>query len=362
MSIFPNFARMPAMARKPLTSSYRTSTAGLAPAHFVIEGGKKLKGSITINASKNGAVALLCASLLNRGTTILKKMPHIEEVHRLIEVLNSIGVASTWSGNTLTIVPPKKLSLEMIDTRAAMKTRSILMFIGPLLHVLRDFKIPQSGGCKLGSRTVRPHFFALEHLGVSIETTEDAWRVRHKGLAPAEIIMYESGDTATENALMAAALIPGKTTIKYSSANYMVQELCHFLSLCGIRIEGVGTTTLIVRGIRRINTKITYSLSEDPTDAMFYLAAAVVTRSTLTLKRCPLDFLELELLTLEKMGLRFKVLRRYLGDNKRVKLADIKVEPSDLVAPPEKVAARPYPGLNIDNLPFFAVIATQSES
>ncbi len=346
---------------KSASPSYTTSTRGVAPAHFVVEGGRTLKGSITINSSKNGAVVLLCASLLNRGVTVLKKMPRIEEVHRLIEVLQSIGVRVVWSGTTLTITPPKKLSLERLDIDAAKKTRSILMFLGPLVHLFREFEIPQSGGCKLGSRTVRPHFFALERFGVSIDTTANAWVVKNKRLKPADIVMYESGDTATENALMAAALIPGKTVIKYASANYMVQDLCHFLEACGIRIEGIGTTTLTVHGITRINKKITYALSEDPTDAMFFLAAAAVTRSTLTLKRCPTDFLELELLVLEKMNLKFSILRRYRGDNGKVALADIKVFPSNLVAPPEKVTARPYPGLNIDNLPFFAVIATQAE-
>ena len=346
------------MAQK---TAYTTSTAGVAPAHFVIEGGRKLKGSIAVNASKNGAVVLLCASLLNRGMTVLKNMPHIEEVHRLIEVLHSIGVKTTWRGSTLTITPPQRLSLSKMDEGAAKKTRSILMFIGPLLHLFRDFSIPQSGGCKLGSRTVRPHFFALERFGVSIETRADVWRVRHAGLKPAEGIMYESGDTATENALMAAALIPGKTVIKYASANYMVQDLCHFLGACGVKIDGIGTTTLTVHGARHIKKKVTCAISEDPTDAMFFIAAALVTKSRLLITRCPIEFLELELLTLEKMRARFRIVRRYLGANKRVRLADILLLPSTLVAPPEKVAARPYPGLNIDNLPFFAVIATQAE-
>lgn len=343
------------------TTSYTTSTRGLAPAHFVIEGGKPLAGEITINSSKNGAVVLLCASLLNRGTTVLKKMPRIEEVKRLIEVLTSIGVEVEWSGNDLIIRPPERLSLESVDRAAAERTRSILMFMGPLLHRFREFQIPQSGGCKLGSRTVRPHFFALERFGVSIDTVSDAWVVRHEGLKPAEVIMYESGDTATENALMAAALIPGTTVIKYASANYMVQDLCYFLEACGVKIEGIGTTTLVVHGIESIRKEVSYAISEDPTDAMFFIAAAAVTKSKLTLKRCPLDFLELELYILEKMRLDFEIRAEYRGDNGHVRLGDIEVRPSTLVAPEEKVHPRPYPGLNIDNLPFFAVIATQAQ-
>jgi UDP-N-acetylglucosamine 1-carboxyvinyltransferase len=326
-----------------------------------IEGGKKLKGTIETNTSKNGAVGLLCAALLNKGKTTLKHMPRIEEVYRLIEVLESIGVRVEWHDADVTITPPKKFNLSKIDVEAARKTRSIVMFIGPLIRHLSKFTLPQSGGCKLGSRTVQPHFFALEHFGVSIETTEDAFKVAIAPTCPDEIILYESGDTVTENVLMAAALSPCTTTIKYASANYMVQELCAFLSECGVTIAGVGTTTLTVSGVSEINKDITYTLAEDPTDSMFFIAAAIVTNSGIKITRCPIDFLELELLKLEKMGFLFTRSKPYLSHNGMTKLVDITTKPSKLVALHEKIYARPYPGLNIDNLPFFAVIATQAE-
>ncbi len=324
-----------------------------------INGRKKLSGTIETNTSKNGAVGLLCASLLNRGFTTLHRMPRIEEVHRIIEVLQSIGMHIVWTGSTITITPPKKFDLRKIDVDAARKTRSIIMFIGPLMHVLPAFSLPQSGGCKLGSRTVQPHFFALEHFGVDIVTTETAFKITHEAKKPSEIILYESGDTVTENALFAAAKTTSTTVIKYASANYMVQEICVFLMLLGVKIDGVGTTTLTVTGVADINMNIDYTLAEDPTDSMFFLAAAVVTNSAITITRCPIEFLELELLKLEKMGLKYTKSKPYLGVNGQVKLVDISTKPSKLVALHEKVYARPYPGLNIDNLPFFAVIATQ---
>lgn len=324
-----------------------------------INGRKKLSGTIETNTSKNGAVGLLCASLLNRGVTTLKRMPRIEEVHRIIEVLQSIGMHIVWTGSTITITPPKKFDLKKIDVEAARKTRSIIMFIGGLMHLLPAFSLPQSGGCKLGSRTVQPHFFALEHFGVDIVTTETAFKITHEPKKPSEIILYESGDTVTENALFAAAKTTSTTVIKYASANYMVQEICVFLGLLGVKIEGIGTTTLTVTGVADINMNLEYTLAEDPTDSMFFLAAAVVTNSSITITRCPIEFLELELLKLEKMGLKYTKSKPYLGVNGQVKLVDITTKPSKLVALHEKVYARPYPGLNIDNLPFFAVIATQ---
>lgn len=329
--------------------------------NFVVEGGRKLKGEITVDASKNGAMGLLCAALLNKGTTTLKRVPRIEEVFRMVEVLESIGVHAHWQGSTLTLTPPKQLDLEALDEIAAKKTRSIIMCMGPLIHHFKDFSLPHSSGCKLGTRTVRPHFYALERFGVKVQTKAGVWRVTHDKLTPSEIVMYESGDTATENALMAAALIPGTTVIKYASANYMIQELCFFLEKLGVHIEGIGSTTLTVRGVKQIKRAVEYTLSEDPIVAMFYLAAAIVTRSTITIKRAPVEFLEQELLVLEKMGFKYDVLKRYKSTNGRTALVDIKTHPSVLKAPEDKVHARPYPGLNMDNLPFFAVIATQAK-
>ena len=329
--------------------------------NFIIEGGQKLHGRVETSRSKNGAVALLAASLLNRGQTILDHVPKIEEVNRLIEVLRSIGVTVTWQGTSVSLEPPQKFSLETIDRAAAMKTRSILMFIGPLLHALKEFELPQSGGCTLGLRSVRPHLMALEKFGGAIEARSDNYHVTYAALRPAEVILYESSDTATINAIFAAARIEGASVIKYASANYQVQEVCGFLRALGVKVEGVGSTTLRIEGVATIDRDVSYSVAEDPTDAMFFLAAAAVTGSAITIAAAPIEFLEVELLVLEKMGLAFSLSNRRVSENGITKLVDITVEPSVLIAFPEKIHARPYPGLNIDNLPFFAVIATQAK-
>lgn len=329
--------------------------------NFIVEGGIPLSGSIETNRSKNGAVALLAASLLNTGTTTLRNVPKIEEVNRLVEVLISLGVSCVWEGRSLIITPPETISLSTIDKVAAARTRSILMFIGPLLHHFPSFDLPQSGGCTLGLRSVRPHLWALERFGVSIEALSDRFQITHDGLSPTEVILYESSDTATINSLLAAARIDGTSVIKYASANYQVQEVCGYLRDLGVGIEGIGSTTLTIHGKPEIAMDITYTVAEDPTDAMFFLAAAVTTNSPLTIRRAPIEFLEVELAVLEKMGLVFTLTDPAVSENGITKLVDIHIEPSHLIAFPEKIHARPYPGLNIDNLPFFAVIATRAE-
>ncbi|MDB5237278.1 MAG: UDP-N-acetylglucosamine 1-carboxyvinyltransferase [Parcubacteria group bacterium] len=327
---------------------------------FVIKGGKKLHGSVITNRSKNGAVALLAASLLNKGTTTLHKVPNIEEVHRLVEVLESIGMKAAWDDHTLILTPPAQIDLANIDREAAVRTRSILMFIGPLLHEFRSFDIPQSGGCDFGTRSVRPHLWALERFGVSIEAHTDRFAIAHTGLSPATIVLNESSDTATINALYAAARIPATSIIKYASANYQVQEACGFLRQLGVTIEGLGTSTLTVTGVPDINVNVESTIGEDPIDSMFFIAAAATTGSELTVRNAPIDFLEIELSVLEKMGLDFTVSDVGVSENGITKLVDIHIKPSELTAYPERIHPRPYPGLNIDNLPFFAVIATQA--
>ncbi|MEK7059325.1 MAG: UDP-N-acetylglucosamine 1-carboxyvinyltransferase [Patescibacteria group bacterium] len=327
-----------------------------------IEGGHELKGSITLKTSKNAAVALICASLLNKGTTKLKNVARIEEVNRLIEVLTSIGVHVKWlPNNDLEIKPSPRLDLSKMNKEAARKTRSVVMFIGPLMHLSREFSIPYAGGCELGRRTVLPHLYALEELGVEVETKSGHYHVTATPRAASRpVVLYESGDTTTENILMAAALTPSETVIKMASANYMVQDLCFFLQRLGVKIEGIGSSTLRVQGVKEIRKNITYAPSEDPVEAMTFIAAAITTNSSIAIKRAPIEFLELELLKLEKMGLKYDISKSYKADNGRTDLVDLKIHKHDgtLRAPGEKIHPNVFPGLNIDHLPYFVPIVS----
>lgn len=326
--------------------------------NFRINGGKILSGNIKVRSSKNGAVGIMCASLLNKGSTTIKNAPKIEEVFRISEVLNSIGVKTEWKKDDLIITPPKKIDIEKINKESAERTRSCIMLIGSLIHMFKHFKLPQAGGCRLGSRTVTPYLFALEKLGVKIDTKSSHYDISHKGLKENEIIMYEAGDTVTETVIMASSLIQGKTTIKFASANYQVQDICFYLQNLGVDIQGIGTSTLIINGVKEINQDIEYAIGEDPIEAMSLITIAIVTGSSITIERCPIDFLELELLKLEKMGFKYKIINRYKGLNGKINLVDIQTKKSTLKALPDKIHAQPYPGINMDNLPFFVAVGS----
>lgn len=329
---------------------------------FRITGGKKLSGSIETNPSKNGALGLMCASLLNRGKTILHGIPRIEEVNRLIEIFESIDISVSWVGEkSLEIKPPKKFNLKNLDVKAAGRIRSVIMMIGPLLHHVPQFTIPHAGGCKMGNRTIEAHRHGLQALGAKIVTRSTYYDIAVKKLKPADIVMYEASDTATENILMAAALVPGKTVIEFAPPNYQVQDVCFFLEKMGVTIDGIGTTTLVVNGVKEINKTIEYTNSEDPIESILFITAAIMTQSTLTITRCPIDFLKVELVKLKKMGLKYTIDKTYYSYNERTKLVDITVRPSHLTSVNDKIHALPYPGINTDNLPFFVPIATQAK-
>ena len=331
------------------------------PTHLRVTGPTTLSGSIDVKSSKNAGVALLCASLLNRGRTTLRRVARIEEVNRLLEVLQSLGVQTRWLNDAgdLEIVPPADLDLTAIDVTAARRTRSVIMFLGPLLHRADTFELPYAGGCDLGTRTVEPHMSALRPFGLEVKATEGSYHATvEPGVAPRRpIVLTERGDTVTENALMAAARLDSVTVIRNASSNYMVQDLCFFLEALGVKVEGIGTTTLTVHGRPDLDVDVDYAPSEDPIEAMSLLAAAIVTGSEITIRRAPIEFLEIELALLEEMGFRYTRSEEYVAANGRTRLVDLTTQVSALHSPIDKIHPMPFPGLNIDNLPFFAVIA-----
>jgi len=329
--------------------------------NFIINGGKKLHGAIKTNSAKNSAVAILCALPMIKGKTILKNMPRIEEVNRIIEILISLGLKITWlAGNRLEIINSGRLSLKTINRESYEKTRSAILLIGSLSSVLKKFSLPKTSGCKLGKRTINPHVIALGHLGIKVKKADNQLQVSRGQAKGAKFTMYESGDTATENAILAAVLLPGVTEINLASSNYMTQDLCYFLSRAGAKIKGIGTTKLQITGVKKLKP-IDYPIMPDPIESMAFISIAITTGSNIKITHCPIEFLSLELEKLRIMGQKIKVSQPYKSDNGEFVLVDIEIRPSRLSALPDKIYGRPFPGLNIDNLPLFLPILTQAK-
>ena len=331
---------------------------------FRINGPTQLSGTIATNTSKNGSVALLCAALVNHKTTTLSGIAQIEAVYRIISVLESIGVEVVWSDeDTVEVTPPDTFDLENMDEETARKTRSVLMLIGPLAHRRDEFTIPHAGGCKMGNRTTSAHDHVFASFGINISTETDYYEIDASEFqAPTEeIVMYEASDTATINALVCAALCDSTVEISFSTPNYQVQDVCFLLEKYGLQIDGIGTHQLSITGKNEIGVRTEHENSEDPIESMMFISACLTTNSQLTIKRCPIDFLKLELLKLQEMGAQITKTDTYKSANGRTDLVDITVYPSELKALDVKLHALPYPGINADNLPFFVPIGTQAQ-
>ncbi len=339
---------------------------GAGPTHLRVTGPTTLSGSIDVKSSKNAGVALLCASLLNRGRTTLRRVARIEEVNRLLEVLASHGRAHPLAQRRRRPRDrPARGPRPRPHRRGGRPSYPLGDHVpGPAAAPPADtFELPYAGGCDLGTRTVEPHMAALRPFGLEVKATEGSYHATvNRAITPTRpIVLTERGDTVTENALLAAARHDGVTVIRNASPNYMVQDLCFFLEKLGVRIDGVGTTTLQVHGTPNIDVDVDYAPSEDPIEAMSLLAAAIVTQSEITIRRVPIEFLEIELALLEEMGFRYERGEEYVAANGHTRLVDICTRVSELHSPIDKIHPMPFPGLNIDNLPFFAVIAAVAE-
>lgn len=320
-----------------------------------------MEGAIAASGAKNSALGILAATLAVRGRVTLSNVPRIDEVDRFLALLASIGAGVSWRvDGRLGIDTSGELRLAGIDAELCARMRSSLLLLGGLAGREKTYCLPRPGGCRLGERTVRPHQYVLRAFGVEMDATDGAFFVRNDLRSPGRVVMYESGDTPTENAIMAAALSSGATNIVFASANYMVQDLCRFLNAAGARISGIGTTTLAVSGVSALHDVPEYEIMPDPIEAMAFLSLGISAHSELTVRDCALDFLDLELAKLSVMGQKYVVSNENLTAS-GCRLGDITIYPSRLSALPDKLYGRPYPGINIDNVPLFVPIFTQAD-
>ncbi|MFA6393307.1 MAG: UDP-N-acetylglucosamine 1-carboxyvinyltransferase [Patescibacteria group bacterium] len=330
--------------------------------NYVINGGKRLKGTVATNSAKNSAVAILAAMPMIPGRTTLVNVPVIEEVKRMVETLKSIDLKIKWIGaHELEIVNGGKISLKNLNQESFAKTRAALLLMGSLSPLFDRFSLPKGSGCKLGKRTVNPYKLAMEQMGFAIKDSGCRYEVVKLKPRDSSVTMHETGDTATENTIFAAILGSKKTEIYFASSNYMVQDLCCFLSAAGASISGIGTNKLVISGVKKLAPVENYPVMPDPVESMAFISIAITTKSRIKITRCPIDFLRLEIEKLRVMGQKLKISKIYKSENGYFDLVDIEVIPSRLLALPDKIHPLPYPGLNIDNLPLFVPILTQAE-
>jgi len=317
--------------------------------HFEINGGKKIKGEIEVRGSKNATTPILAATLLTKEECIISNVPLIEDVFRMLEILESMGSEIKWLGRRRVSIKNEKIDPKKMDFEAVKKIRSSVLLLGSLSARFSKFKFYRPGGCVIGSRPLGTHFDALRKMGVDIKQNEKFYLVNSQKRKTAKIVLKEFSVTATENAMMLAATLPGKTTIKIAAEEPHVHDLTKFLVSMGAKIKWISSHTVEINGARKLRgTK--HSVIYDAVEAATFLILGAATGSRIRVKNAKEDHLDLVLEKMREFGVNFKI-----GDDY------IEVIPAKKLVAVEKVETRLYPGIPTDAQAPFGVLATQAE-
>ena len=316
---------------------------------FEIEGGKPLSGEIAVSGSKNATTPILAATLLTTQTCVLSNVPLIEDVFRMLEILESMGAEIEWRDKRTVAITNRDIDPEKMDIEKVKRIRSSILLFGSLSARFDAFSLYHPGGCVIGARPVGTHFDALEKLGVRITQQEKGYRVDASERKPAKVVLREMSVTATENAMMLAAGMSGKTTIRIAAAEPHVEDLGRFLVAMGADIKGLGTHTLEITGTGTL-AGAEHTIIPDANEAATFLILGAATGSTLTVKHAREDHLDI---VLEKL--------REFGTDFIIEEDAITVVPGKRLRAITKLDTRTYPGVPSDVQAPFGVLATQAE-
>ncbi len=242
---------------------------------FIVEGQKRLHGSIRVSGSKNAALPILCAALLTKDEVTLHNVPDISDVHSLLTIFNSMGVKTTFQDHTVTI-NAANLTNQTSDEKLIKKMRASILLFGAVLPRLGELDLPFPGGCVLGKRSVFAHTHAFEQLGAKVLESETRIHIKLDELQGEQILMPEMSVTASENAIMMAVLAPGKTRLKLVAAEPHVQDLCNFLNKMGAKIYGIGTHFLEIEGVSELHGA-EHAITGDYLEAGTFAVAGLIT-------------------------------------------------------------------------------------
>lgn len=317
---------------------------------FRIQGGKELSGTIPVYGLKNAATPIIAATLLSAERSVLSNMPRIEDVFRMLEIVESLGATVEWLDDRTVAITPAVLDPAQADQEKVKRLRSSILLLGSLSARSDHFELRQPGGCVIGARPVDAHIDALMKLGVQVTVEEKGFVIDASKRQAAKVVLRQMSVTATENAMMLAAALPGETVIKIAACEPHIVDLGHFLEKMGATISGLGTNTLIIRGQDKLRGA-EHAIMPDHNEAATYLILGAATGSEIRVENAREDDLDLVLERLKEFGVHFTI-----------EPNSITVHPATpLRAPQLAIDPRPYPGIPTDIQAPLAVLATQAE-
>lgn len=321
---------------------------------FIIQGNKPLKGVIDVRGAKNVAFPLLAATILTKEDCVIENLPLVEDVFRLVEILESMQAEVEWIGERSVKVNTKNLKPDKIDKKLVCRLRGSVLLFGPLLARFGKISLPMPGGCVIGARPIDTHLDAFRQLGVKVKADRHGFTLElPKILESQEIILNEFSVTATENVLFLASLLPVSVTLKTADQDYQIQELMKFLKRMGVRFQTSKLHEISVKG--KLNLKgVRMKLIYDPIEAGTFIAMAAATKGEVLVKNVEYQYLELFLKKLKDFGIPLQVISRGKG------LGDVRVSPWQRLQI-EKIQSFIYPGIHSDLQSALGVLATQAK-
>ena len=322
---------------------------------FVIEGGVPLRGSVKPAGNKNAALPILAACLLTADPVTLDNVPRIRDVEAMIELLCDIGADVEWLGPNQLRVWAAEITKTALDAELCTRIRASILFAGPLIARCGSADIPPPGGDVIGRRRVDTHLMAFAALGADVHANR-SYRLRApSGLRGADLYLDEASVTGTENAVMAAVLAHGTTTISNAACEPHVQDLCRLLNAMGARIEGVGSNVLTIHGVEALGG-CTHRVSADHIEVASFIGLAAVTGGEIVIEDAAVEHLRSIRHTFSRLGVAIEI----EGDAVRVPPGQELRIVDDVHAQIPKIEDGPWPMFPADLTSIAVAVATQA--
>ncbi len=273
---------------------------------YHVRGGQPLQGTVFVQGAKNAVLKMIAASLLaEKGRTVLRNVPVIEDVRRAVELAQAVGAQVRFHEAERTlVVDASELTSSVLPADIASRFRGSVVFVPPLLHRLGEATLEGVGGCNLGSRNLDFHYRGFVRLGATVDERETTIHIKASKLRGAHLYLDTPSHTGTENLIMAACLAPGITVIDNTAQEPEVLDTIALLTKMGARISGGGTGFITVEGVDKL-TAVEYTVMPDRVDAAVFAMAAAITGGELSLVGASLDHFGVVRWKLEQMGVEF---------------------------------------------------------
>ena len=269
---------------------------------LVITGKTPLKGEVTISGAKNAAVAILPATLLINGTCRIDNLPNISDVRAYCDILEKIGAKIEWISDSEITIDTTNIDSNNIPIETTRKFRASYYLLGALLGRCKSAQIGVPGGCNLGPRPIDQHIKSFEALGATVDVSNGNITAKTKKLKGTSIYLDIVSVGATINAMLAAVLAEGTTTIDNAAKEPHIVDVANFLNTMGADIRGAGTDIIKVNGVKELKGGSTYSVVPDQIEAGTFMIAAVASKGDVIIKNCITKHLESIIAKIEEAG------------------------------------------------------------